>query len=44
MKDLFNPSRGKIMQRHNFYRHCFIVNALNLSRQASPAKTSYSNN
>lgn len=41
MKDLFNPSRGEIMLRHNFYRQCFIVNLPDQSRQPRPAKTSY---
>jgi hypothetical protein len=44
MKDLFNPSLCRIMQRHSFYRHCFIVNKPNPSLQAPPAKISYSNN
>ena len=39
MKDLFNPSRGKTVLRHSFYRHCFIVNAPGSSPQASLQKS-----
>jgi hypothetical protein len=35
MKNLFNPSLGKILHLHNFHRHCFNVNVSELSRQTS---------